>query len=267
MTSRPTLAFGDDDSPACDVCWLWINNHPWPGWNLEVITAQVGTLEPPGAEDAALHAWYPSNPRQPFTETAFADVEHLTAKLDPRLALSTRQADLLVIGPRGPGLLKRLHLGTTAEWLLQHPVAPLVIVRSGHPVRDVIACHDGSPHAQLAVECLAKLPWIGNARVTILTVDDGRADIVGAAEMAQRELETVNVTPKFLALQDKTTAAILGEIEQRRPDLVALGTRGLTGFQRFHVGSTAAAVARAAPSSVLVACFNPETEDNVVGGQ
>jgi nucleotide-binding universal stress UspA family protein len=47
-------------------------------------------------------------------------------------------------------------------------------------------------------------------------------------------------------------------VERRSPDLVALGTRGLTGMRRLHHGSTAGAIARAAPCSVLLACAEPD---------
>ena len=52
MQSRPTLAFGDDGSPAADVCWLWINSHTWPGWRLEIITAQGAAIGPPPTPEA-----------------------------------------------------------------------------------------------------------------------------------------------------------------------------------------------------------------------
>ncbi len=257
MQPSPTLTFGDDGSPAADVCWLWINSHPWPGWRLEVITAQPPPIGPPPTPEAAtLHHWDPPTARTPFAESAFADVEHLTAQTDPRLAL-LRPADLLVIGPRGPGLLKALHLGSTAEWLLRHPIAPTVIARSGHPVRSVIACHDGSPHAQRAVRSLTQLPWIRGVDITILVVDDGRTDTENAAAMARSEFDTVDIDPKILTLDGKPTAAIFDEITQRTPDLVTLGTRGLTGIQRLHYGSTAGAIAQAAPCSVLLACAEP----------
>lgn len=256
MQSGPTLAFGDDGSPAADVCWLWINSHTWPGWRLEIITAREAPIGPPPTpRDATLHQWDPPTPRRQLAETAFADVEHLTAQIDPRLAL-TRAADLLVIGPRGPGLLKALHLGSTAEWLLQHPVAPLVIARSGHPVRTVIACHDGSRHAQRAIQCLTNLPWIRSVEVTILVVDDGRADVEKAATTARSELATVDLQPEILDLHGKPTTVILDAIKRHAPDLVALGTRGLTGIPRLHHGSTAGALARAASCSVLLTSDN-----------
>ncbi len=37
MTRR--LVFGDDQSQAADVAWLWINSHAWPGWQIEALTA------------------------------------------------------------------------------------------------------------------------------------------------------------------------------------------------------------------------------------
>lgn len=254
MQSHPTIAFGDDGSPGADIGWLWINSHAWPGWRLEIITAQESLVGPPPTpENATLHHWDPPASRRPFAETVFGEVEHLTAQIDPRLALS-RPTDLLVIGPRGPGLLKSLHLGSTAEWLLQDPIGPLVIARWGHPVRSVIACHDGSPHAERVVQCLTELPWIGGTEVTILIVNDGRTDTDNAARMALNEFDKVDLQPEILNLDGKPTAAIFEAIAHQAPDLVALGTRGLTGLPRLHHGSTAGAVARAARCSVLLAC-------------
>lgn len=45
---------------------------------------------------------------------------------------------------------------------------------------------------------------------------------------------------------------ILGMIEKTEPDLVVLGTRGLSGLRRAVMGSTASAVVHHARCSVLV---------------
>ena len=89
--------------------------------------------------------------------------------------------------------------------------------------------------------------------MTILVVDDGRADVENAAAMARSEFGAVDLEPEVLDLHGKPTTAILEAIRQQAPDLVALGTRGLTGMQRLHHGSTAGAIARAACRSVLLA--------------
>jgi nucleotide-binding universal stress UspA family protein len=46
---------------------------------------------------------------------------------------------------------------------------------------------------------------------------------------------------------------ILDEIDALAPDLVALGTRGMTGLPRVLVGSVASAIAHYSKSSVLLA--------------
>ncbi|MFN0089703.1 MAG: universal stress protein [Acidimicrobiales bacterium] len=249
MSEGRTLLFGDDSSPAADLAWAWIEAQRWPGWRVEVVTAADPLGPPPDPAAAELHPWEPPSPRRPRPSAALERIDHLTARLDPRLALSS-PADLVVIGPRGPGLWKSLHLGSTAEWLLAHPPSPLVIARRGEPVRTVLAAHDGSSHSEAALAALAALPWLGDAAVSVVVVDDGRSAVADAAAAAQRRLPGA----ELLTRAGKPTAVIEGLLEERRPDLVALGTRGLTGIRRLRVGSTAAAVARAAPCSVLVAC-------------
>jgi nucleotide-binding universal stress UspA family protein len=260
MTDRPRLVFGDDGSASSDLAWRWINAQTWPGWQADVVTAQMPPIgPPPPAEEARLHPWQPPDPRRPMEGAAFAEVRFLTARLDPRVAL-LEPADLVVIGPRGRGLLKSLHIGSTAEWLLQHPPAPTVVVRAGDTVRSVLAAHDGSVHAQAALDALAALPWISTTDCTVVIVDDGRVDVGAAAEAARRALGASGVQARIVVAQGHPTAAISGEIDRRTPDLVALGTRGLTGLRRRHVGSTSGALTRAAHCSVLIASADAETD-------
>ena len=259
MNDPRTLVFGDDGSPAADIAWLFINNHRWPGWRLEVVAAHLpeipGMLLPP--EDTDLHAWNPPQPRKAFTEAQFAQVAHLTAKADPRLVLS-RPSDLLVIGPRGPGLLKALHLGSTADWLLLHPPAPLLLVRHGHTVRRVVVCADGSPHADRVASVLADLPWVDQLEITILAIDDRRIDVDAATGTVCERLEAAGATVNVRVDSGKPTTMIHRHLADASPDLVALGTRGLTGLRHLRLGSTASAVARASTCSVLVACDEDE---------
>jgi nucleotide-binding universal stress UspA family protein len=259
MTSVRTLVFGDDCSPACDVAWLFVLSHHWPGWRLEVVTAQMPEI--PGAPvprpQAELHAWSPTHPRVPFPEAEFREVLALTAQADPRVALS-RVSDLLVIGPRGPGLLKSLHLGSTADWLLLHPPAPLLIARHGRGVRHAVVCSDGSAHAHKVCSVLAGLPWADQLAATVLVVDDRRVDIDTAATSAREALEASCASVDVRVHGGKPTTVIHRQLAELAPDLVALGTRGLTGLRHLRLGSTASAIARAASCSVLVACDEEE---------
>ncbi len=255
MDEPRTLVFGDDGSPAADIAWLFINNHRWPGWRLEVVAAHMPRI--PGmvlpTAESHLHPWNPPQPRNVFAEAEFAQVAELTAEADPRVVLS-RDSDLLVIGPRGPGLLKALHLGSTADWLLLHPPAPILIARHGHTLRTVVVCADGSPHADKVTRVLAELPWVDQLAITILAIDDHRINADTATANARERLEAAGATVNIRVDSGKPTTMIHRHLADASPDLVALGTRGLTGLRHLRLGSTASAVARAAVCSVLVAC-------------
>ncbi len=258
------LVFGDDGSAAADVAWLWINSHSWPGWTVSVVEAHQPkefTILPP--ERTTLHTWEPAHPRELLAPAPGTTLEHLTAEADPRVVLDCAgRADLMVVGPRGKGALKQLHIGSTTEWLLVRPDPPLTIVRSGRPTQRVLVCVDGSDHARLATATVAALPWIDGCAVTALAVEDGVTDCESALAEAAATLREAGVEPHTLhadahhhgpaSIRD-VRSAILGEIASLDIDLVALGTRGLGTFRRAFIGSTASAVALHAPCSVLVA--------------
>lgn len=173
------LVFGDDGSDHADLAWRWIAAHSWPGWSVDVISA----LPPDGGTTTA------PPPRVPPAE-GFADsVAPQVVEGDPRVALlkASRDADLLVVGPRGRGLLKAMHLGSTSEWLIQAPPVPLVIARSDRPTARVVVAADGSVHSHAAAAAVAALPWSGQLEVLVVTVGDQRegtaiADAAGTGE-------------------------------------------------------------------------------------
>lgn len=252
----PTITFGDDGSPSSDLAFSWIDNQRWSGWRLEVLHADAppfGVPVPP--EEAEPHPWTPPQPRVASPSTGFDEVVHLTAKADPRLAL-LRPTDLLVIGPRGRGVLKALNLGSVAEWVLVRPSNPTIVAKTDDPVRDVLVAHDGSASADRSLNALCATPWARDTKVAILVVDDGRVNVDRAADAAQRPLRAAGVEPEVLTRKGSPTSTIADEIERRDPQLVVLGTRGLSGLRR--LGSTAGSIARSARCSVLVSCVEDD---------
>jgi nucleotide-binding universal stress UspA family protein len=250
---NPKLVFGDSQTVDSDEAWQWIDNHVWSGWRLAVVTATLPASGWPSTPDAAeLRPWQPDHPRVPDPTTAFSEVVHLTTEVDPRVAL-LEPADLLVVGPRGPGVLKALRLGSTTEWLLQQPPAPMVIARGAGPTRNALVGADGSAHAKAALDALAAMPWVASLAVTVVVVDDGRVDTRRATDDARQALEGTGATTTVVEARGRAGTTLLAEIRRLQPDLVALGTRGLTGLRRLHLGSTASTIAHVAPCSVLVA--------------
>jgi nucleotide-binding universal stress UspA family protein len=257
------VTFGDDGSPGADTAWGWITSQAWPQWQLDVITVDKplpgSEVSPLGYDD--LRVWEPDHPRGLPPDCGFTEVTYLTAHHDPRIVLGLDlRSDLLVIGPRGKGLLKALHIGSTVEWLAQCPMTPLVVARDDGPTRTVLACVDGSAHADAVVDVLAKMPWIAQATVTVLAVVESDNDIREHAQAAVERLTTAGATVE-LRIEDpekpisvshaQTTVHYV--INEMQPDLVALGTRGLGGMQRLLLGSLASSVIRHSGRTVLLA--------------
>jgi nucleotide-binding universal stress UspA family protein len=153
-------------------------------------------------------------------------------------------------------------MGSTTEWLLHHPTAPLAIVRSAATVHHVVCCIDGSACATRALDAFLTLPLAADADVTVLSVDDGRVDVDEAVSAALVALQAAAVDPRVERAHGKPTHTILEHLHAAQPQLVVLGTKGLTGWQRLRLGSTAAAVVHHAACTSLVACADQTIEDD-----
>jgi nucleotide-binding universal stress UspA family protein len=247
------LAFGDDRSAEADRAWKWITGHRWAGWSLEIVSADPpADMHPVEAEEATLHPWEPDDPRD-ASGAGFDTVQHLRADVDPRVALISKPWDLIVIGPRGSGMLKSLHLGSTADWLLREPVSPLVVARQPGPVRKILVATDGSPHARRAIHTLASFPWLEDTGVTVVTVAERRVDADAALAEARETLAVTGADVETNVLEGGATHAIIEEIDDQQPDLIVMGARGHGRLRRMVVGSTAAAIAGSIDRSILVA--------------
>jgi nucleotide-binding universal stress UspA family protein len=254
MATPRTLVLGDDGSAAADTAWQWIISHRWPGWRVVAATAAVPPIGPPvEPELAALHPWEPPSPRVAPASAEIDAVEHLTAVADPRVLLGEFPgADLVVVGPTGRGVLKALHLGSTADWLVEDPTGPVVVARAPRPGSPVLLCVDGSAHSTQAMQVVADLPCIAGTDVVVLAVSDGRSDPSTAVDRAVPVLEAAGAAVTTREIEGKPTRVILEQIDAHGADLVALGTRGLTRLRRMFTGSTTSAVTRGAPCSVMV---------------
>lgn len=258
----PRLVVGDDGSAAADVVWLWVNEHPWPGWRISVVTAQrpsEWTALP--VERTHLHPWTPPHPRELLARPSGVELEHLVAEADPRIVLdSLPDATLLAVGPHGAGRLG-LRLGSTAQWLLHRPTTPLVLVRAGHPTRRVVVCTDGSAHARRAVAAFAALPWAASCDVRVVGVRTGRDEAERGVAEATELLATAGIPTSAEVIElDQVPAGrgdvrdlLLRGIADAEADLAVLGTAGIGGWRRAVLGSTASAVVDRARCSVLVA--------------
>lgn len=257
----PRLVVGDDGSASSDVAWLWVNNHHWPGWQADVVHAEPLRWPPPAPDSAPepLREWDPPSPRVAFTESGIGVLRHLTRPSDPRILLDEQDdADLVVVGSAVGTHLGRLWRGSVTEWLVARPPVPVLVVRSAAPTCSVLACIDGSVHAQRAVEAFARLPWAAGCVADLLTVRDPDSPDHDGIAAAAATLEAAGVVVKTSNADGPPTDAILEHVRRTGPQLALVGTRGILGWRRLRLGSTAGALTRSAPCSVLVAGPPPE---------
>ena len=250
----PLLVFGDDGAEASDRAWRWITAHDWPGWTVEVLSADESNID--WGKAVRFETWEPPWTREPDVRGAKA-VTFLAASTDPRAMLADVPADLVVLGIKEAGQLAAVMTGSTTEWLLHHPPSPIVIVRRPAPVTNVMVCTDGSVHAERAITVLASLPLAGRCAVTVVSINDGRADPNAASralDLLEPHVASVATTPA----KGMPTEVILRLVDETAADLVVLGTRGLTGWKRLRLGSTASAIVRSVACDCLVACSDDE---------
>jgi nucleotide-binding universal stress UspA family protein len=242
-----------------------LNSHEWPGWSVEVVIAL-----PAGSDPAHRPA-----PRE-FTRPEVADslTEHIEFT-DPREALLSHavDSDLVVVGTRGRGLLKALRLGSTAEWIIQEPAAPTMIVRGGHTTRRILLAHDGSADAQAAEDAILRFPWAKNVEVLVVSVaaeSTGTKPVIEAAvERLQgrvAHVEARSLSRNDLEIFARPRDVLLKILEEWEADLIALGSREISAWDSLNemglrrAGSTASVVARHAKCSVLIAKAHPVPE-------
>jgi nucleotide-binding universal stress UspA family protein len=252
------LVFADDHSAGASTAWEWVCAQQWPGWSAEVVT-----VVPDGASGKASpepREWEPAVRRVPHAASRLEQVRHIQAAGDPRIILGVVDADLLVLGERGSGLAKKLHLGSVAEWLIDCPTSPTVIARDSRKVGSVIVAVDGSSHSAHVVDTLLAFPWLSASRVDVVAVETGDGLAAAGAEKAAARLEGACSDVQATILRPyewDLTISVRGELMQylygRPCDLLAMGTHGLRGWERIRVGSTADYLTHHAGTSVLLA--------------
>lgn len=256
------LTFGEDHSNGAALAWGWITAQSWPDWTLDVISVESANKknETSALGSYALREWTPEQRRELPPECGFGEVRYLTAHHDPRIVLSScPDSTLLVVGARGKGLMKALHIGSTVESLLQCPNIPLLIARQSAPTERVLVCIDGSTHADTAVDLLTRFPWVAATHITVVAVIESENQIRDHAQAAAKRLEasgaTVDVrivTPDPALITMNPRLPILEISEQIQAQVIVMGTRGLTGLPRLKVGSVASAIAHHSKASVLL---------------
>jgi nucleotide-binding universal stress UspA family protein len=262
-------------------------NFPWPAdTRLRVVAArQTGAAHrrsilwaalDRSAEDAAERARRTLGRRWPDVETAIVDKAPVEGILEEAARF---RADVIVIGWRGHGAIRRLLMGSVSRGVVRGAKCAVLVVRRSLRVRRIVVGLDGSAMAKRAVTFVGDLVAPSAGRVILVTALDlmtvpssGRVPGAGAVAREVRRMNTRR--GRAAAKQLKRTAArleragwktrtvlttgeplcgLLGAVAKSRAQLLVVGARGTSGVRQLLLGSVAEGTLNRSPVPVLIA--------------
>jgi nucleotide-binding universal stress UspA family protein len=264
-------------------------HFPWPkGTHASgVVSRETGTNEEWRAVRAALE--------QSFHSTAETTAKALARRWpDARVrvidgppasaivrAAKRRRADVIVMGWRGHGTVRRLLAGSVSRDVVRAaPCSVLVVRRAVRSVTNIVIGVDGSEQSARAVELVRRLPAPRGGRILLVTaaplMSDPSHPLLPAAvrRTAASGVATINRTRKAdaranlvrlanglraagwrvdVAIPDAAPLrALLAAVTRARADLLVVGATGTSQLARLLLGSVAHGALDRSPVPVLI---------------
>jgi nucleotide-binding universal stress UspA family protein len=179
------------------------------------------------------------------------------------------RADVIVLGWRGHGALRRLLAGSVSRGVVrQAECSVLVVRRAARDVDRIVVGFDGSANAKRAVALVARLAPPRRGRVKLVTVPEGLLEVPSPA-LASRRLRGLAIAEGRRINEDRIAAArralerparklaaagwkvdtsvttgppledLLEAVRDASARLLVVGARGTGGVKRLLVGSVA----------------------------
>jgi nucleotide-binding universal stress UspA family protein len=260
--------------------------------HIHIVTARDFDDTDDGGEAlVAAHAALETFPGHVTTATARADstsdiVEMLISTAD------YIDADLIVMGASGRSAVSRFFMGSVSEAIVRHSPIPVLLARPGGlPLHDVVIGIDGSPDAQHAAcfaACNFPLPtdctihlvqgvpqpyWAGfpdpmlagtSETIALEVTEDARKKAQQSLELIAQEIsqEISNDSKAAHAIDTLVTignpaSVLLDAAHTKKAGLIVVGAHGMSGIERFLLGSVSERVVRHSHCSVLVVKQRP----------
>jgi len=186
-----------------------------------------------------------------------------------------RKPDLVVVGSRGASDLRGYLLGSVSRKVLSHAPSAVLTVKGPLPVSvHALIAADGSKASGLAVQKVKSWTLPDSVSLHILSVVPDMLTDIAPQIFSKKRLKALtqpfNLRAHEIATQyreiflkegypvtsDVRTGnprdVIIEAITKKKTDLAILGSKGLTGVERFQMGSVSEWVAAYASCSVLV---------------
>jgi len=173
-------------------------------------------------------------------------------------AAHTEKYDMIVLGAQASSSIRGFLLGAVQAKILHHARLPVLIVRNFREIKRVLVAYRGSDCDQGAVEFIASLLLKRKPEITILHVQENKAEENDTAAKAcllkgEQKLKEFDHTPITKMTKGNFTDEILKEVATGRYDLVVLGAYGHKRPKYFGlISDEALDIARLTTRPVLV---------------
>lgn len=199
--------------------------------------------------------------------------------------------ELVVMGTHGHRNIERLMLGNVADKLVRHAKCPVITVNEEVPwvhnkksrlVEEVLAPVDFSEHSKQAVRVAKEFASIYGARLHLLfiaekrvipTFSDTGLPGVGVVDMKEEMVENAeealvqlaegvggpDVTVVPSVKHGRVAESVIDYAESRGVELIVMATRGLSGIERFLLGSNTERIVRVSQCPVLTMITEEES--------
>lgn len=290
---KPTRAFqvlvATDGSPSAREAITTAIRFPWPAGSRasavvvkqpppalrrSILLAALDQTSQSIAKRAKRRLWS----RWPAAEASVADGNPVEGILAEAKKL---RADVIVLGWRGFGALKRLLTGSVSRGVARRSTCAVLIVRRAvREPRHLVLALDGSQHAERALKFLLGLDLLPGSHISVFRAVETmraptgglvpatmRAEVIASVKhtnaqrraAALRDLERASkaLTAKGWSVQQVVTEGaplrdLLATVNRVGADLLVVGARGTTGLQYLLLGSVAEGALNQCPVPVLV---------------
>lgn len=173
-------------------------------------------------------------------------------------AAGREKADLIILGSRGLSNIPVFLLGSVSQKVATYaPCSVLVVKKRIRVIKKILAAVDGSNYSKNAVKFLKSHFQPEDIRTIVLNVFDypfapPKLPVPTIEKKDSKILLQAGFKARAMPFTGHPAASIVEIARWKRADLVIVGSRGLTGFKKFYLGSVSHKVVKYSRSSVLV---------------
>ena len=143
--------------------------------------------------------------------------------------------DLIVVGKVGRKPVRGILIGSNSEKVARHARSPVLMVpQEEREIRKVLAAHDGSENAKLALKICRSLRELFGYSVKVIHVEEEEG---AAKEMEEEVKEILGEDHEFVSVTGFPEERIVQVVREDGIDMLFLGAFGKGRFKELFLGS------------------------------